>query len=578
MTPSRVVFFLGAGASVPAGVPDTFSFVEEFEKAAPIYQMEEATAHVLKRLRAWKGAPVDIELLLETLTRLQNSESDALLGFLGHDARAMASLKNLDPLIRAVKDFIKSRGLVSIANTEHFRPILGFLSDYHPLDVITVNYDVCIEQFCYLHRLTCRDGFQVYWDSAEFEKPDTDIRLYKLHGSVTWYQSDFGAYVKLPVKTESSQVELISGEHATNLMLYPMQKWGYAEPLLELLVAVKRILESDDCHVVVVVGYSFRDEHIRTMFWDTARKNRQLHVVLVDPNANDIYEDRLEYYTSDSPLKVATPLRRRVVCLPYKFQEAFRHLRSPLLTDLTAGIVAEQSARAAENEGKPPNWTAAIRHFAHAEHSDVAEALIHLASTQEQTEPALLSPSLDLNLRLAWNLWLRGKIEQAAAHLADFETTLRRIMVETIHAEVSVSPAVAILEFGYTQRKNGGASSTGNSEMVRRLLLPLLELCATRKRMAAKSVPELWRVAGILENLDSYLSLYEKGIPYENYHISRKQFLDDAEVVKTMRPDKDYREWNPETSKKLERIIVETEARVLSDILAGKPVVLNATP
>jgi hypothetical protein len=95
--------------------------------------------------------------------------------------------------------------------------------------------------------------------------------------------------------------------------------------------------------------------------------------------------------------------------------------------------------------------------------------------------------------------------------------------------------------------------------------------------MAAKSVPELWRVAGILEGLDSYLSLHEKGILYEDYHISRKKFLDDAEVVKTLRPDKDYREWNPETSKKLARIVAQTEGRVLSDILAGKPVDLSAT-
>jgi NAD-dependent SIR2 family protein deacetylase len=60
MTPSRVVFFLGAGASVPAGVPDTFSFVEEFEKAAPLYQVKEEAALALERLRRWKGAQVDI--------------------------------------------------------------------------------------------------------------------------------------------------------------------------------------------------------------------------------------------------------------------------------------------------------------------------------------------------------------------------------------------------------------------------------------------------------------------------------------------------------------------------------------
>ena len=73
-----------------------------------------------------------------------------------------------------------------------------------------------------------------------------------------WYQSDRGGYIKLPVMTGKSKIKLIYGEKAENLMLYPMQKWDYAEPLLELLVEIKHLLESESCKFLIIVG---------TLFW-----------------------------------------------------------------------------------------------------------------------------------------------------------------------------------------------------------------------------------------------------------------------------------------------------------------------
>ena len=101
-----------------------------------------------------------------------------------------------------------------------------------------------------------------------------------------WYQSDRGGYIKSLVMQRENKVELIIGEKAENLMLYPMQKWNYAEPFLELLVMVKNLLESETCKFLVIVGYSFRDDHITRILWDVARKNRELHFILIDPQAS----------------------------------------------------------------------------------------------------------------------------------------------------------------------------------------------------------------------------------------------------------------------------------------------------
>jgi len=110
------------------------------------------------------------------------------------------------PLIKDLKNFIKSKAIVSEEKIEYLKPLRGFIEEYRPLDIISVNYDICIEQFCNTHRLSYQDGFDVNWNPKTFAREHTDIRLYKLHGSVMWYQSDRGGYIKSPVMSEESAI------------------------------------------------------------------------------------------------------------------------------------------------------------------------------------------------------------------------------------------------------------------------------------------------------------------------------------------------------------------------------------
>jgi hypothetical protein len=127
-------------------------------------------------------------------------------------------------------------------------------------------------------------------------------------------------------------------------MLYPMQKWDYAEPLLDLLLHIKDLLESkllekesaDNFKFLIVVGYSFRDEHIKKVIWDAARKNRKLYLIIIDPEANKIYE-RLKYY--DKAGKISSHLSGKVICLPYRFEEIFPFLMDTYITRLKDGLL-----------------------------------------------------------------------------------------------------------------------------------------------------------------------------------------------------------------------------------------------
>lgn len=356
-----IVFLLGAGASIKAGVPDTTRFVEDFKKyieSGEDRDKKSTIKKIIKILSKWGKRTVDIELLLEALTKLRDKKEEPLLQFYkNNDANfILKEYSEKEPLIEDLKNYIKKRAIVTEdKKVEYLSPFIDFIDEKADLpkkhlNIITLNYDTCIEQFCNMYKLTYRDGFDDRWSPSTFDAENIDICLYKLHGSVTWYRTDKGDCIKLPIdtikfqkKNNSSVIPLISGENAESLMLYPMQKLDYAEPVLELLVKIKHILESE-CKFLIVIGYSFRDDHIKRIILDAARKNKNMNLILVSPDAFEIYFEKLKYY-ENTENKVPSSLDGRVICLPYKFEDVFKNIRNHYLKYLKKGIEDEKNLR-----------------------------------------------------------------------------------------------------------------------------------------------------------------------------------------------------------------------------------------
>jgi hypothetical protein len=351
----EIIFFLGAGASVTAGVPDTESFVygdEGFKKQIEDKDSEEeknalqAILNILEKrnketsqkyrdfprqikdkkkseeferikFEKEKFEKIDVELVLETLYKLNNKGVEILPDFYDETTLKFEekeeSLKSLEKELRG---FIREKTIVSEDKIDYLAPLKEFINKdkYKTLDIFSVNYDTCIEQFCKEYSLRYTDGFELYWHPGLFEN-DYDVKLYKIHGSVMWYLTDRGTYVKIPIASnEEDEIELITGETAKTLMVYPMGgKWEYAEPLLELIRRLHVGLEN--AGVCIVIGYSFRDDYIRRIFFEAAQKNKDLTIFLISPDAGKIYDDKLKIINKDKGKP--SPLEGRVICWNY---------------------------------------------------------------------------------------------------------------------------------------------------------------------------------------------------------------------------------------------------------------------
>lgn len=453
--PSQIVFFLGAGASVKAGVPDTFSFVDEFVCAITDEREKSTVLRIIKTLEDWRKSKIDIELLLETLTKLQNKQSEPLLLFYEDKKFILEGELEKQPIIRRLKDFIKSKAIVSEEKVDYLKPMLGFVEEYRPLDIISLNYDTCVEQLARVSRLTCQDGFDSEWKPEVFDLEGNDIRLYKIHGSILWYETDSANYIKVPVMSEASEIKLFSGEKAQNLMLYPMQKMGYSEPLLELLVRTKKILESKECEFLVVVGYSFRDDHIVKIVLDSARKNRNLHIVLIGPNAYDVYFKRLKYYAHSGA--VSSALDGRVCCLPYKFEAVLPELKDRYIKKLREAIVKEKELLHQERRGNPVEWGELLSMYSEVEYFEKIELLLSKMQSAELLKE--WETSLWIYLTVHINLFA-GNDARHVEYLMKMRRILADLLVSNLEVFVEEEPYVGDLVH-FKTRSNSAQNNRG---------------------------------------------------------------------------------------------------------------------
>ncbi|NKE70351.1 SIR2 family protein [Candidatus Manganitrophus noduliformans] len=378
--PTEVAFFLGAGASVAAGVPHTFGFVEEFIGSLSERQREfvQCIKAILEKwgLNQNPVRLVDIELLLESLQRLANKEQDLLLPFFEENKLRLPKDFDANSLLKDLRNFIKSKVIVEVQAINYLGPLRGFIQEFHPLDIYSANYDTCIELFCTENKLVYRDGFDEAWNPKVFNDPDTDVRLFKIHGSIMWYGSDRGRYLKIPVMftKDDSSIELLTRERVQHLMLYPAQKYEYVEPLFELLLEMKHRLLF--CKTLFVIGYSFRDDHIRRIFWDIARSNREFHIVLISPNAWEIYQTRLKTYDG----VIASSLEGRVICLPYLFEKVLSALKNEIFNSIRSSRASAEKRKQAEISGSNIDWSEGLLQAARGGDNEVLYQILEKLS------------------------------------------------------------------------------------------------------------------------------------------------------------------------------------------------------
>jgi hypothetical protein len=392
-TSSPIAFILGAGASAEAGVPTMREIPASFRAVFPLAANEAALFdHLLAALGPRDRAGiVDVELLLASLERALELDRDPSAALLELRSEVHVDLGVARSLSTKLKRYLRQACADPIdpVSVSYLAPLAMFARSQGVLDIVSLNYDCSIEAIADRERVALTDGFRFFWSPGEEfdQRLESDlpvIRLYKLHGSLSWYRRATYEWVKLPIRpSDESGFVYFTGEALSEVMVYPtVEKDPGATPLTDLMLRAKAVLRQ--AAVIVIIGYSLRDERIREALYEALARSPTTEIVLVDPAAVSLAADWL----SDGGA------RHRIMPISRKAAEA---LSGNYLHKVTAAILsAQEQIRAAESQ-KPHlysqarrTYREAIRSYYGIRHIDAVRAVVE---REEATNPEPISSS-----------------------------------------------------------------------------------------------------------------------------------------------------------------------------------------
>jgi hypothetical protein len=315
LPPSSFSFLFGAGASVSAGIPVMRTMGENFlaivTKNSPdlLPAFEAVPKH--GKSESWHTGR-NIEALLFFLYSAQdlslNGPASHSAGFFdGEPDEAMKDRQELARLaaILALQacSFILDATSHYTGSRSYLTPFLELLPTEGGLDIFTLNYDSVVEDFCTEHQVLCVDGFDgegrwrpslLYQDYHERRW----LRLWKLHGSVTWIKDQASQNPKKAPLPGTWERRVLTGHSSsptteTNLIYPGLGKTPSGQMRL-LFDGFQERIQHAECRVLIAVGYSFADDDVRDVVCAALAQNRSLHLLIVSGESSEKYADDLK--------------------------------------------------------------------------------------------------------------------------------------------------------------------------------------------------------------------------------------------------------------------------------------------
>lgn len=295
----NVHFLLGAGASSGC-IPTMKAMVEDAEK-----EVDAGGNAKLKELfeKIKNACDENLEAMLGTLY----SHIAYLNGVGGGDGESEELIKLIENLIYE-KVNVHLDEPAAKENLNIYQRLYQKLSlrnkDLARVNVFTTNYDLLSEKALDYLNINYNNGFggglervfnparfsytfsrKIDANLEKYEPLENMVYLYKLHGSLNWVERDVNSFFKIleiPVKNGDKRPE-------DNLLIYPSplkQNTSLGAPYSDLIREFQKKLLLPN-GVLFVIGYSFSDEHINNIIYQSLASNSSISIVVFGNYPNE---------------------------------------------------------------------------------------------------------------------------------------------------------------------------------------------------------------------------------------------------------------------------------------------------
>ena len=328
-----IAFLLGAGVSIPIGIPAMSGIYSDFLKPSKsgITRSERSICELLiKKL----GVMPDLEEFLLAANAVGDFGASSLSKFVEgcvstrSDGRRIQDYRNrlaektdvllstrtriLQYLSETCFRFNRDRACVIFDN------LVRVVAD-RGCPIFSTNYDFALEHVAIQRQLPIEDNFRQIgerriWNPEINFQIGNALTLVKLHGSVTWYADDKGEIEKIQHNTNINAV----GRSVDQLMIFPTRfKDIYDQHFFALYSHFLSVLSGTE--LLIVAGHSLRDDYLRAAIIEEFRKGT-LNVVVVDPTFPTGLESELR------PARIGQS--GLVTHIPHKFEDISDDLAS----------------------------------------------------------------------------------------------------------------------------------------------------------------------------------------------------------------------------------------------------------
>jgi hypothetical protein len=177
--------------------------------------------------------------------------------------------------------------LASHEDVTYLTPLVELAAEQNGLDVATLNYDLTVEAMCRLQEFEVDTGI-VGWEPGRplaFRGTNTPkLNLLKLHGSIDWaYEhrspggEDKTRFISTSVVTTIDPAQ----NRVPAIVIGDREKLTANGPTLALIRGFEEALER--AHRLVVVGYSFGDDHVNAIIRNWVNTNESRTLTVLDP-------------------------------------------------------------------------------------------------------------------------------------------------------------------------------------------------------------------------------------------------------------------------------------------------------
>lgn len=301
----KVGFFLGAGVSAAMGLPDIKKLTEEvlvkvIDKEIVLKLREE-----LKKGAGEKFVSVEDILNELRLIRILTRESTEK----NYDGLTGAKAKAIDKDICAhiYMNINKKQKEADLTLVRKFALWFNWLSRDYAKEIFTTNYDLVLEAAFENLGVPYFDGFvganeAFFYPESVDDNNGTDkvplpwIRLWKLHGSFNWFwrERENGQGLRIIRISDLGGAEKYTGGE---LVIYPSREKYESSRKMPFITFFDRLgnyLQEGE-GLFLLCGYSFSDEHINQIIFDSLKRNNRLQMIafLFNDDPISLLKDRI---------------------------------------------------------------------------------------------------------------------------------------------------------------------------------------------------------------------------------------------------------------------------------------------